>query len=147
MCVELTQERVNAVGKNKVSIKNIIQLQAVIIIYTISSVMAKFASASNGEPMKFILFFGMEFVFLGIYALLWQQMIKKFELSVAYANRSMALLWSMIWAVIFFHDRITVKNIIGVILVMVGTIIINTEKIQTPEDDSPKTMEEQKKYD
>ena len=112
----------------KVSIKNIIQLQAVIIIYTVSSVMAKFASANNGEPVKFILFFGLEFVFLGIYALLWQQMIKKFELSVAYANRSMALLWSMIWAVIFFHDKITVKNIIGVVLVMIGTIIINTEE-------------------
>lgn len=120
--------------KNGVSIKNVIQLQAVIIIYTISSIMAKFASANNGEPLRFILFFGLEFVFLGIYALLWQQMIKKFDLSVAYANRSMALLWSMIWAVIFFHDRITVKNIIGVILVMIGTIIINTEKVQTPEE-------------
>ena len=120
--------------KNGVSIKNLIQLQAVIIIYTISSIMAKFASANNGEPLRFILFFGLEFVFLGIYALLWQQMIKKFDLSVAYANRSMALLWSMIWAVIFFHDRITVKNIIGVILVMIGTIIINTEKVQTPEE-------------
>lgn len=121
-------------NKNGVSIKNVIQLQAVIIIYTISSIMAKFASASSGEPLRFILFFGLEFVFLGIYALLWQQMIKKFDLSVAYANRSMALLWSMIWAVIFFHDRITVKNIIGVILVMIGTIIINTEKVQTPEE-------------
>lgn len=121
-------------NKNGVSIKNVIQLQAVIIIYTISSIMAKFASANNGEPLRFILFFGLEFVFLGIYALLWQQMIKKFDLSVAYANRSMALLWSMIWAVIFFHDRITVKNIIGVILVMIGTIIINTEKVQTPEE-------------
>ena len=120
--------------KNGVSIKNVIQLQAVIIIYTISSIMAKFASANNGEPLRFILFFGLEFVFLGIYALLWQQMIKKFDLSVAYANRSMALLWSMIWAVIFFHDRITVKHIIGVILVMIGTIIINTEKVQTPEE-------------
>ena len=120
--------------KNGVSIKNVIQLQAVIIIYTISSIMAKFASANNGEPLRFILFFGLEFVFLGIYALLWQQMIKTFDLSVAYANRSMALLWSMIWAVIFFHDRITVKNIIGVILVMIGTIIINTEKVQTPEE-------------
>ena len=82
--------------------KNILQLQAVVIIYTISSVMAKTASRHKEERLLFLLFFGLEFILLGIYALLWQQMIKKFELSVAYANRAMAILWSMIWAVLFF---------------------------------------------
>ena len=65
---------------------------------------------------------------LGIYALLWQQMIKKFELSVAYANRAMAILWSMIWAVLFFHDRITIRNIVGVAIVLVGIVLVNTDK-------------------
>lgn len=108
-------------------IKNIVLLQCVVIIYTISSLMSKKASASEGDIIKFIFWFGMEFVVLGIYAILWQQMIKRFELSVAYANRSMAVVWSMVWAVIFFHDNISVKNIIGVCLVVIGTIIINTE--------------------
>ena len=62
---------------------------------------------------------------LAIYALLWQQMIKKFELSIAYTNRAMALLWSLIWAAVIFHDKITLKNIIGVALVITGTIIVN----------------------
>ncbi len=64
---------------------------------------------------------------LGVYAVLWQQMIKRFELSVAYANRSMAVVWSMVWAVLFFHDSITVQNVAGVLLVVAGTWIINTE--------------------
>lgn len=109
-------------------IMNIVQLQGVIIIYTISSVMSKKASASNGNLLHFLFFFGMEFVILGIYALLWQQMIKRFELSVAYANRSMAVFWSIIWAVVFFHDEITMKNVIGVLLVILGNIIINSEQ-------------------
>lgn len=108
-------------------LKNIILLQGVVIIYTISGIMSKKASASEGEPFRFLFFFGMEFIVLGIYALLWQQMIKRFELSVAYANRSMSVLWSMIWAAVFFHDAITLQNIIGVILVVIGTIIINTD--------------------
>ena len=67
---------------------------------------------------------------IGVYiiALLWQQMIKKFELSVAYANRAMAILWSMIWAVLFFHDRITIRNIVGVAIVLVGIVLVNTDK-------------------
>jgi drug/metabolite transporter (DMT)-like permease len=109
-------------------IKNIVILQCVVVIYTISSLMSKKASASEGDIVKFLFWFGMEFVILGIYAILWQQVIKRFELSVAYANRSMAVVWSMAWAVIFFHDTITVKNIIGVCLVVIGTIIVNTEE-------------------
>ncbi len=108
-------------------IKNIALLQGVIIIYTISSVMSKAASASGDHLLRFFLFFGMEFVALGVYALLWQQMIKRFELSVAYANRSMAVVWSMVWAVIFFHDTITVQNVAGVVLVVIGIWIINTD--------------------
>lgn len=108
--------------------KNILQLQAVVIIYTISSVMTKAASGHKEERLLFLLFFGLEFILLGIYALLWQQMIKKFELSVAYANRAMAILWSMIWAVLFFHDRITIRNIVGVAIVLVGIVLVNTDK-------------------
>ena len=108
--------------------KNILQLQTVVIIYTISRVMAKRASGHKEEHLLFLLFFGLEFILLGIYALLWQQMIKKFELSVAYANRAMAILWSMIWAVLFFHDRITIRNIVGVAIVLVGIVLVNTDK-------------------
>ena len=113
---------------NKLSnLKNIALLQGVIIIYTISSVMSKQASAHGEQLLLFLFFFGLEFVLLGIYAVLWQQMIKRFELSVAYANRSMAVVWSMVWAVLFFHDSITVQNVAGVLLVVAGTWIINTE--------------------
>ncbi|NDO50958.1 EamA family transporter [Lachnospiraceae bacterium MD335] len=108
-------------------IKNIILLQGVVVIYTLSGIMSKNASANGAYSVKFLTFFALEFLLLAVYAVLWQQMIKRFELSVAYANRSMAVLWSMLWAVLFFHDEITVKNIIGVVLVTAGTVIINTD--------------------
>lgn len=117
-------------------IKNILMLQGVVIIYTISGIMSKNASANGAEPIKLIFFLGMDLLFLGVYAILWQQLIKRFELSVAYANRSMAILWSMIWAVIFFHDNITMRNIIGVIFVVIGTLIINTDTASQAGEDS-----------
>lgn len=108
-------------------IKDIVLLQGVIVIYTISGVMSKEASASGDDLTRFLVFFGLEFVLLGVYALLWQQMIKRFELSVAYANRSMAVVWCMVWAVVFFHDAITIQNIAGVVLVVAGIWIIDTD--------------------
>ena len=104
-------------------LKNVLMLQGVIVLYSVSSVMSKEASGSGGDILRFLFFFGMEFVMLGVYAILWQQMIKRFELSVAYANRSMAVVWSMVWAVVFFHDTITIQNILGVLLVVIGTWI------------------------
>ena len=112
-------------GKERIRLKDILILQAVIVIYTLSSVTAKLASGQEPFSAPFLLFYLAELMILGVYALLWQQMIRKFELSVAYTNRAMALLWSMLWAVLLFHDRITVKNGIGAVLVIVGTVIVN----------------------
>lgn len=109
-------------------IKNIIILQVIILIYTLSTVTAKFASQEEFLSLKFILFYGIEIFILGVYAILWQQIIKKFEISVAYANRAMSLLWSIVWAIVFFGEQITLKNVIGVIIVIIGTIIVNSDE-------------------
>ena len=118
----------------KVFIKNIIILQVIIMIYTLSTVAAKFASNEEFLSGKFILFYGIEIVILGVYAILWQQIIKKFDISIAYANKAMSLLWSVVWAIVFFKEDITVKNVIGIIIVIIGTLIVNSEdygKIKT----------------
>ena len=113
--------------EKKVKIKQLIILQAIIMIYTLSSVVAKFASGEEFLTFKFIVFYGLEILILGIYAILWQQIIKKFDLSIAYANKAMSLLWSLLWAILFFKESITVKNVIVVIIVIIGTIIVNSD--------------------
>ena len=113
--------------EKKVKIKQLVILQAIIMIYTLSSVVAKFASGEEFLTFKFIVFYGLEILILGIYAILWQQIIKKFDLSIAYANKAMSLLWSLLWAILFFKESITVKNVIGVVIVIIGTIIVNSD--------------------
>ena len=54
-----------------------------------------------------------------------QQLIKRFELSIAYANKAMTLLWSLLWSIVIFHEGVTLPKIAGVILVIIGTIVIN----------------------
>lgn len=115
--------------KKKKSFYWFIFLQFVIIIYTLSGVCAKYASGESFLSFNFFLFYGFELLILAIYALLWQQVIKKFDLSIAYANRACALLWSMVWSILFFHEVVTVKNVIGVLIVILGTIIVNKESV------------------
>ena len=127
---KIDENQTNIIAKKdkKKFIKNIIILQVIILIYTLSTVTAKFASNEEFLSLKFILFYVLEIFILGVYAILWQQIIKKFEISVAYANRAMSLLWSIVWAIVFFEEQITLKNVIGVIIVIIGTIIVNSDE-------------------
>lgn len=113
--------------KKKTKLKDICILQIVIAIYTLSTVCAKFASGQEFMSFQFILYYGIEMMILGVYAIIWQQLLKKFDVSIAYANKAMGLLWSIVWAILIFNDTITIKNVIGVLIVIIGTIIVNNE--------------------
>lgn len=101
-------------------------LQVVFFIYSISSVVSKFASGNEFPSFEFLLFYGLDLMILGIYALLWQQVIKKFELSIAYANKAITLLWTPIWGIVLFHEQITPGKAAGIVLVMIGIFILNS---------------------
>ena len=122
--------------KKKVHFFDIILLQMVVVIYSINTVIAKFVSDQPFLSFKFIMLYLLEFAVLGIYAVFWQQMIKRFELSIAYANKAMTLLWSLLWSVLIFRDSVTPAKVVGVLLVIAGTIILNSEVMdEKPEED------------
>mgnify|MGYP000896159856 CR=1 FL=1 len=109
----------------KISWKDIVLLQIIVMIFSLTSVTAKFASMQDTFTSSFFLFYGAELAILAVYALLWQQAIKKFDISVAYANKAMVLLWGLLWGTVIFHDAVNAKEIAGVALVIVGVIVIN----------------------
>lgn len=113
--------------KKKIGIVDILQLQGAVIVYSLSTVAGKLASDHPFLSFNYILFFGLEFVILAVYAIIWQQMIKKFQLSIACANKALTLLWSMLWNFIIFSTGITVWKVVGVGLVIIGVIIMNSE--------------------
>ena len=114
--------------KRKTGIAILLILQIAVCLYTVSGIAAKLASNHDFLSMGFILCYGMEIVVLGIYAVIWQQIIKRVDISIAYANRSTAIFWSMLWASILFQERITWQNFIGVILIFIGTWVVNSSE-------------------
>jgi multidrug transporter EmrE-like cation transporter len=111
--------------KKKRVLGDLLFLQMAVLVYSLDTVCAKFASQNAFLSPGYIFFFGLEFVVLGIYAVLWQQAIKHFQLSIAYANKAMGLLWSMLWSHLIFRQGITPAKVIGVLLVMAGVIVMN----------------------
>lgn len=113
--------------EKRLSLKAVLAIQGAVIVYTMGGVCSKMAGGQEFLSPGFIMFYGGQILVLAVYALLWQQIIKRVDLSVAYVNRAMAICWSMVWAILFFGERITLQNIIGVVLVLSGTIIVNSE--------------------
>lgn len=126
-------------------IKGFLLLQVSFLIYSCSSVVAKFASGNEVLSFKFILFYGLEVVILGIYALLWQQVIKKYDLSIAYANKAVTLIWALLWSVILFKEHLKWNQIVGVLIVIAGIYMLNTtgksKKISDTDDAETKEVE------
>ena len=113
--------------KKKLTWKDVCILQGIVMIFSLTSVTAKFASGQAAFTRGFFLFYGLEVVILGVYALLWQQAIKRIDISVAYANKAMVLLWGLLWSVIIFHDSVTPKKIAGVLFVIAGVCVLNRD--------------------
>lgn len=124
--------------KKKLTFLSIILIQASVIVYTGSSVCSKIASGHKGTIELFghtlhgLTWAGFGWLFLelcclGLYAILWQQIIKHFDLSVVYANRAFAVCWTMLWSVLLFGEHIKPFNIVGVLIVLVGIMLVNAD--------------------
>ena len=111
--------------KNKSRLGRFLLLQLSVFVYSFSMVAARLASRNDFLTSGYILFFGLEIVILGIYAVLWQQVIKRFDLSVAYINKSVTLLWSMLWNYLIFSQGIALRKVLGVLIVMAGVVFMN----------------------
>jgi drug/metabolite transporter (DMT)-like permease len=99
-------------------------LQLSILLLSFAGILAKKASAVSFLSIEFMIYYGLELFIVGLYAVLWQQILKKFDLIVAYANKGAIIIWTFFWAVLFFQETITANNILGGILVIAGIVMV-----------------------
>ncbi|EGX74434.1 EamA family transporter [[Clostridium] innocuum] len=110
----------------KINWIQIIKIQAIIFLYSIISILSKIASSFlEKEIWMVMVILLIMLIVLASYAFLWQKLLKKVDLSIAYVNKGMLLFWSMIWSVVIFREEITILNIIGTIIIFVGIMVVN----------------------
>lgn len=105
--------------------KSILPIQAAVVIYSVSGIFSKLASGHAFLSFGFLFMYACEILALGVYAFFWQQIIRRHDLSFAYLNRSASIIWSMLWAALLFGEKITLKNAVGVLVIMAGVIVVN----------------------
>jgi drug/metabolite transporter (DMT)-like permease len=55
---------------------------------------------------------------------MWQQVLKRVPLSVAYSNKGVTLLWLLLWGFVFFQEVPKWNNFLGIGLAFIGIILI-----------------------
>ena len=112
----------------KTKVRDYIFLHLSVLMFSFTSVLTKMASNEfnkNGiYGIGLYVFLFLMLLNCFVYAIVWQKVIKRFDLSIAYANKSVYLIWSQIWAVLIFHEVLTAANIIGLILVFIGVLVV-----------------------
>jgi drug/metabolite transporter (DMT)-like permease len=60
---------------------------------------------------------------MGIYALLWQQVIVRMPISTAYMFKGMSLIFVLLFSALLFGEAITLNNVIGAMVIIAGIIL------------------------
>lgn len=110
--------------QKKKMIKYYVYLHGLLMVYSLGSVCSKLASQNDFLSPKFCIFYGLVLLDMMIYAILWQQILKKLPLTVAFANKAITIIWGILWGMLIFNESITPAKILGGIIIIAGIILV-----------------------
>ena len=107
--------------------KTILALNILLMFFSLGGIFSKLASKQSFLSLEFILCYGALLFIMFVYAIGWQQVIKRLPLTMAYANRAVTIVWGIIWGLLFFNEKLNVGKIIGAVIVIAGVLLYVTE--------------------
>ena len=107
--------------------KTILALNALLMFFSLGGIFSKLASRQPFLSLKFILCYGILLLIMFVYAIGWQQVIKRLPLTTAYANRAVTIVWGIIWGLLIFNEKLNAGKVIGAFIVIAGVILYVTE--------------------
>ena len=111
---------------NRNSIPIFILLHVSLFFSSLSGVCSKMAANQSFLSAAFFFWYGLVLVIMFGYAVVWQQILKRMPLTVAYANKPVGLIWGMLWGSLIFRERITWNMILGAGVIFVGICLVVT---------------------
>ena len=99
---------------------NTIILQVPFFYLSLVCVLMKISSYTPVWSFKFLFLFSLCVLLMLLYALIWIQILKHFPILVAYSNKALGSLWTLIWAAVFFNESVKIVNIVGLLIIIYG---------------------------
>jgi drug/metabolite transporter (DMT)-like permease len=99
-------------------------LHVVIALYSLAGVCSKMAAGEQFASFSFFAWYAGVLVILFIYAVVWQQVLRRLTLTTAFANKGVTLVWGMLWGALIFAEHISIWMIMGAAVVFAGIILV-----------------------
>lgn len=93
------------------------------LIYFSSGLVGKYASKNPIFSFPFLVLYLCSLFLMFLYSIFWQQLLKKIPISIAYANKSVIIIWGLCSGYILFNEAITFKMLVGVVMIIIGIIL------------------------
>ena len=103
--------------------KSYLLLHLILLFYAASTVLSKLAAEAPFLSPRFILLYGGVLLLLGVYALGWQQVIRRMPLTEAYASKAVTVVWGILAGILFFGEKMTWGKGIGAAMVIAGVVL------------------------
>lgn len=108
--------------------KNIVQLQIAVFMYSCVGILVKKASQYCMDygfiNIRTVVAIIIMVAILGLYAVIWQKILNKLDLTFAYMNKASEFIWSLLWAYIIFNEEIRLNNMLGISFIAIGIVVI-----------------------
>lgn len=97
------------------------------LLYACVTLFTKFTAQQEFMSMLYCLGLAGAIGIMGAYAICWQQVLKRIDLSTAYMFKGTSLIFVMLLAFAIFGEAITMMNIIGAAVIIVGIALYAKE--------------------
>lgn len=103
--------------------KTYLALIGVNLVYACTTIFTKMASRQEMLSLPYMLWIAGAIGVMGIYALLWQQVITRMPLSTAYMFKGTSLIFVLLFSALLFGEAISVNNLIGSAIIIIGIVL------------------------
>ena len=111
-------------GMSKASQKYL-ALIGVNFIYACTGICTKMASRQEMMSWPYLLWMAGAVGVIGIYAILWQQIIARIPITTAYMFKGTGMIFGLLFACLLFSEHITVYNIMGTVIIIMGIVLFS----------------------
>lgn len=93
------------------------------LVYASTAICTKLVSGYSFLSWQYLLWLCAAVGVMGVYALCWQQIIRRMDISTAYMFKGTALIFTILFSALLFGETISWNNIIGSIIIVGGIVL------------------------
>ncbi len=98
-------------------------LHLTLFLNSTTGVVSKFAGRAKFLSIRFFLLYTLLMMICISFAILWQQVLKRMSLTFAFMNKPITVIYSLLWGKFLFNEQVTLKMVIGAIVIIIGIVI------------------------